>query len=238
MSIFSSLFDRSRDYEDEDVEESVFDMPELHAGMTLEVETAEGEQLFSARVAEAEGTVLTLERLPGALSFRIQDLGTSLTLHGLDNDMNPFYLKGDVQESTRLVCKLKNLKVKPISEHRANFRLRVDAPATMFYPKDRGYDHPEECTLVDISTGGACIESEYLHAEDEVLRLKVKLADYAPMEFLGEVIRVLEIRPGKFRYGFLFAQLNQNELTDLTRTLYNLQTGNRATRVRSEGGHW
>ena len=77
-----------------------------------------------------------------------------------------------------------------------------------------------------------------LHAEDEVLRLRVKLLDYAPMEFLGEVIRVNEYQPGKFRYGFLFAQLKESELTELTRTLYNLQVGNRQTWVRSEEGHW
>ena len=108
----------------------------------------------------------------------------------------------------------------------------------MFYPQDETYSNPEECNLVDISTGGACVESEFLHAEDEVLRLRVKLLDYAPMEFLGEVIRVNEYQPGKFRYGFLFAQLKESELTELTRTLYNLQVGNRQTWVRSEEGHW
>ena len=38
------------------------------------------------------------------------------------------------------------------------------APATMYYRADETLSHPEECVLVDISSGGACIESEYLHA--------------------------------------------------------------------------
>ena len=103
---------------------------------------------------------------------------------------------------------------------------------------DDNRSNPEECTLVDISTGGACIESEYLHAEDEVLRLKVKLEDYIPMEFVGEIIRVVEFSPGRFRYGFLFAQLRESERTDLTRTLYNLQVGNRKPWMRTEEGYW
>lgn len=92
---------------------------------------------------------------------------------------------------------------------------------------------------MDISSGGACIESEFLHAEDEVLRLWVKLRDYVPMEFMGEIIRVVEYQPGKFRYGFLFAQLKESELTELTRTLYNVQVGNVIPRRRSDDtGHW
>ena len=55
---------------------------------------------------------------------------------------------------------------------------------------DERFAHPERCTLVDISTGGCCIATEYLHGEGEVLRLKIKLRDYAPMDFVGEVIRV------------------------------------------------
>ena len=72
-----------------------------------------------------------------------------------------------------------------------------------------------------------------------MLRLWIKLRDYAPMEFMGEIIRVVEYQPGKFRYGFLFAQLKESELTELTRTLYNLQVGNVGPRRRSEDtGHW
>ena len=124
------------------------------------------------------------------------------------------------------------------SEQRHDFRLQLGIPVTMYQCADEARSNPEECTLVDISTGGACIESEYLHAQDEVLRLRVKLLDYAPMEFLGEVIRVCEYQPGKFRYGFLFAQLKERELTELTRTLYNIQIGNRSPWIRSESGHW
>lgn len=166
-------------------------------------------------------------------------MGTSVMIRGFDEQMNQFILKGTVQESTRLVCRVKDLKVRPISEHRQNFRLHVNGPAVLYYPTDETRSNPEECLLVDISSGGACIESEFLHAEDEVLRLWVKLRDYVPMEFMGEIIRVVEYQPGKFRYGFLFAQLKESELTELTRTLYNVQVGNVIPRRRSDDtGHW
>lgn len=239
MGFFSSLLGRSDDYEEYEEEEESGELPKLHTGMTLDVETAEGVPVFTGRLTQFDTSVLTLERLLGGLSLKILEMGTSVVLEGLDEQMMPFYLKATVQESSRVVCRLKDVKVKPIPEHRRDFRLRISVPATMYYPKDTSFGNPEVCTLVDISTGGACVESEYLHGVDEVLRLKVKLEDYAPMEFLGEIIRVSEYQPGKFRYGFLFAQLREKELTELTRTLYNLQAGNRTVWMRSsDQGHW
>jgi len=241
MGFFSSLFGRSgEDQVEESANEASGALPGLYNGMTLDLETAEGRHILTGRLSGYHDgdTTLTLERLPGGLSFEVQEMGTAVTVRGVSQAMTQFFLKGTVQESTRLLCRLKDVKVKPVPEHRHDFRLQLEAPATLYYRADTAFRHPEECTLVDISTGGACIESEYLHAEDEVLWLKTKLLDYAPMEFLGEIIRINEYEPGRFRYGFLFAQLKERELTELTRTLYNIQSGNRATRMRSEEGHW
>lgn len=242
MGFFSNLLGRNYEYEDEDEqEEESGSFPGLHNGMSLTVESSEGDELLTGRLtgyAEGDRT-LTLERLPGGLSFKTRDPGSSVLVRGFDEQMSQFILKGTIQESTRLVCRVKDLKVRPQPESRQNFRLHVNGPAVLYYPTDETRSNPEECTLVDISTGGACIESEFLHAEDEVLRLWVKLRDYAPMEFMGEIIRVVEYQPGRFRYGFLFAQLKESELTELTRTLYNLQVGNLVPRQRSSGtGHW
>ena len=239
MGLFSNRRGRSYDYEYETPDDESEYLPELHNGMTVSVES-EGIELFSGRIAgyTPGDTVMTLERLPRALSFKILDLGASVILRGCDEEMQQFILKGAVQESTRLVCRFKDIRVKPIQESRENFRLMLHTPAELYYMSDDKRTNPEDCTLVNISTGGACLESEYLHAEDEVLRLKVKLQDYVPMEFVGEIIRVLEYEPGRFRYGFLFAQLRESERVELTRTLYNLQVGNRTTWMRTEEGYW
>ena len=238
MGIFSGLIGRSDDNEVEN--DATEELPELHNGMTVTVESGEGVEMFRGRITgyTNRSSVMTLERLPKGLSFRILDIGATMLLRVCDEDMQQFLLKGAVQESTRLVCKFKDLRVKPIDETRESFRLPMRSHAELFYMTDDSHSNPEECTLVDISTGGACLESEYLHAEDEVLRLKVKLEDYVPMEFVGEIIRVVEYKPRKFRYGFLFAQLNETERTELTRTLYNLQVGNRNTFMRTQIGHW
>ena len=114
----------------------------------------------------------------------------------------------------------------------------MNAPISIFYMNDERFERPEACTLVDISTGGCCLQSEYLHGEGEVLRLKVKLEDYVAMDFVGEVIRVIECGPKEFRYGILFAQLKKEEINALTKILFNMQLGNRREHSRSEEGHW
>ena len=241
MGFLSSFFGRSPDTVLEtQAADPAGPLPELYNGMTLDLETPDNQHILTGRLSgyTPGDTTLTIERLPGALSFAVREAGGSVVVRGVNEGMTQFFLKGTVQESTRLMCRLKDVKLKVIAEHRSNFRLQLGIPAELYNRADKGMSNPEACTLVDISTGGACVESEYLHAEDEVLRLKIKLMDYAPMTFLGEIIRVVEYEPGKFRYGFLFAQLKDSELTELTRTLYNLQVGNRSTWMRSAEGHW
>ena len=217
MGFFSSLFKRSDEEEDVDdsMEEEEEGMPKLTKGMKLDVETPEGKHVLTGRVSSySERTdTLVLERVPGGLSLGIQPIGTTVTVRGVNESMEQFCLKGTVEESTRMVCKLKDVRVKPIPENRTDFRLQLNVPVTVYYQADETLGRPEECTLVDISIGGACFESTYLHAMDEVLVMKVKLKDYVPMEFVGEIVRVVEYEPGKFRYGFLFAQLDDAMFT-------------------------
>ena len=240
MGLFSSLF--SGPAEDTRAENSAKEQtaafPDLYDGMTITLLAEDSHPLLTGRLTAFTSSEMTLERLPGWFSFDVFDAGTTVVVRGYNKRMEPFNFTGKIQESSRIVCKLKELEVLPFTEQRYNFRLFTNCPATLYYQADVRREHPEECALVDISTGGACIESEYLHAEDEILQLKVKLEDYKPMDFLGQIIRVTEYTPGKFRYGFLFAQLEEQELTDLTRTLYNIQLGQKRSWSRSESGSW
>ena len=211
---------------------------ELYEGMHLDVMTREGEPLLSGRVTQFTPDTLTLGRLPGELSFKISPVETTVSLSGYDRRLIPLSLSGVVQESGRTVFRLKNLKVEYHSESRDNFRLPFATPVYLYRSDDERQRNPEECTLVNISTGGCCVQSEYVHMEDEVLRIRVKLEDYAPLNFLGQVVRGVEHAPGQFRYGILFAQLTEQEITALNKTLYNLQMGIKQTHVRSEEGHW
>ena len=249
MGIFS-FFSRDEDEEEEELEQEQSSTlvlgrqqesaptGELFEGMRIDVMSKEGDPLLSGRITECSEDNLTLGRLPGELSFKIAPLNTSVSLSGYDKKLIPICLSATVQESGRTVFKVKNLKVESHSESRDTFRLPFNAPVSLYRKDDEHLRNPEHCTLVNISTGGCCVQSEYIHMEDEVLRIRVKLEDYAPLNFLGQIVRCMEHAPGQFWYGILFAQLTEQEITALNKTLYNLQMGIKETRVRGEDGHW
>lgn len=207
-------------------------LPELNIGMTISVTLPDGDRLLTGKLTAFTSTTLTLERLPHALSFKTCGQGEQVYIRGCNQKLMPFIIEGTVEESSRVLFKMKDLRSLPLNEHRDNFRLVLNTPAFLYYPNDTHFQNPEECTLVDISVGGARLQTEFLHAEGEVLNLKVKLEDYVSMDFLGEVIRIQELRSGAFQYGFLFAQLTEDEITTLTKTIYNIQVGSRGLNLR------
>lgn len=252
MGILSFFFRKDEDDEDneellQETEEQPRRAPlqpetspteEVYEGMQLDVKTRDGEPLLTGRVTDFSSDTLTLGRLPGELSFRVAPVETAVSLIGYDKRLMPICLSGVIQESGRTILRLKDLKYEHLTEHRDNFRLPFTAPVSLYRPTDERLRNPEECTLVNISTGGCCVQSEYVHMEDEVLRIRIKLEDYAPLNFLGQVVRGVEYAPGQYRYGILFAQLTEQEITALNKTLYNLQMGIKRTHIRSEEGHW
>lgn len=213
-------------------------LPELNVGMAVEVMEESGQSLNSGLITEYKDREVTIGRKPGALSFKLSEIGSTLFIRGCDSRMTQFYLRARVLESTRTTIKLGELEPEVRDNHRGNFRLAINAPISIYYLNDERMERPEKCILVDISTEGCCIQSEYLHGEGEVLHLKVKLDEYVAMDFIGEVIRVNDCGANGFRCGILFAQLKKDEIENLTKMLFNIQLGNRREHSRSETGHW
>jgi len=206
--------------------------------MTIEVLDEKKRTLNNGTVTSASSNGFTMGRLPGGLSFKICEPGTAVFIRGCDDKLMQFFLRAKVAESTRVLMRLTDLETEVHENLRSSFRLKVDVPISIYYITDERMERPEKCTLVDISTGGCCFMSQYLHGEGEVLRLKIKLEEYVAMDFVGEVIRVDECGPNEFRCGVLFAQLKPEETNALTKTLFNMQLGIRREHSRSEGGSW
>ncbi len=243
MSFFKNLFSKNKETPQSPAPAAqksgiAQELPELAEGMSLDVVTESGKLMLSGRISTISGTSLTLERLPGWLSFETCNVGDKVSVRGFTRQMIAFNLTGTVQESTRMVFGVKNLKVQHVTNQRMSFRLPVNTEAAMFREDDEHLSRPEECILVDISTGGACVETDYIHSEEEVIQLRFKLEDYPVMVFLGQIVRGAEYTSGRYRYGVLFAQPKPEELTTLTRTLYNIQTGNRKEWSRGMEGTW
>lgn len=247
MGLFSSLFQKEKEpaktTTQTDIEPGTKREPtgstsgNLTNGMRIDVTLKDGDYLLTGRVLELTQTTATLGRLPGELSFKTCPLNAEVRLSGYDKRLVPIFLNAVVEESNRTVFKVKDMKAEVHDETRENFRLPPTAPAFLYRKDDDHYRHPEDCQLVNISTGGCCVESEYVHSEDEVVRIRIKLEEYSPFNHIGQIVRCTE-RNGKFQYGILFAQLTEQEITSLNRMLFNLQMGMRQTLMKAEEGHW
>jgi len=245
MGLLSSLFaGRAQDAPEEapvrepEKKESTSEFPSLRSGMELDISRQDGQPLLSGKITDVSPAGVTLERKPGQFAFEVCELGATVYIRGYNPDATPFDLKGIVEEASRIRYRIKDLSKVSHSEHRNNFRLFMSAPVTLYYEEDEHFQNPENCELVNISAGGACVQSEYIHGDGEILRLKVQIDDYTPMTFLCQVIRVDEPKPNIFRYGLLFAQLTDQETSALTRMLFNIQTGNKKLHMRVQYGHW
>ncbi len=253
MGFLSSLFSgRSKDEEEdeeleleEEVEEETekpsVPPPKLAKGMTVNVTLSDGKPLLSGRIESFTGTAMSIERNTGQFAFNTCEVGSLVYLRGYGAEGTvPIDLKGKVETSQSIILKVKDIEVIPYDEHRSNFRLTIEAPVNLYYEEDTKLQNPEKCKLVNISTGGALIESEYIHTEGEILQMRVQLEDYVPMSFMCQILRVDEPQPGVFRYGVLFAKLEEREVTNLTRVLFNIQVGNRKMNARNRNGpgHW
>lgn len=109
------------------------------------------------------------------------------------------------------------------SENRKSFRVPVNLPAIIYRRKDKGYQNPERCILVDIGVGGACVKSEYRYAKNEILNLRIKLGNYRGISLLGQVIRITEMEFRQYRYGILFAQVWDSEHIRLSNILSRMR---------------
>lgn len=213
------------------------ELPDLRREMSVEILGEDGQVMFSGVITECSRREITIGRRPGGLSFKPCEIGSGVVIQGRDSKMAQFYLRAVVAESSRIHIRLKDLVQEVRDDLRDTFRLAVNTPITIFYYDDEYGQLPMDCTLVDISTGGCCISSEQFYEDGQVLRIRIKLENYAPMDLVGEVIRVTERGPTDYSYGILFAQLDKREQDILTRTLLNMQVGDRVEHSRVNG-HW
>lgn len=239
MGLLSFL--RGRTDDGEDVRSEAPAMPEMFKGMALNVTLQSGGALMTGQLADRTEDSVTISRVTGQISLPVCQPGTAVVVRGYGSGTRPFDLKGIVRSSSRILCTVNNLELIPFNEQRSSFRLPLSIPVSLYLEDDKRLQNPEGCMLVNISTGGACVESEYAHGEGEIIRMRVKIEDYSPMAFLGEIIRVEEVpQRNIFRYGILFAQLDPQETSTLTKILFNVQVGNKRAHSRNrEGpGYW
>lgn len=207
--------------------------PALAVGMQLDLLDEENIVLFSARLTSFSLGELVLERIPGAVSFPILERGSSVRVRGYGRKMEPLNITATITEATLVLYRLSNPALLPYVNYRQSARQPLSVPAALYQLEDTRLHRPQECLVLDISTGGARITSGYCYCEGDVYRLWVELVKGGGhMAFPSKIVRVKALKNGRFEYGLLFAQLTQRQIGDLDRDIKLVQ-GQQALRLKS-----
>jgi len=100
-----------------------------------------------------------------------------------------------------------------------------DATVTMFSGLEIG---EKPCRLLNISVGGARIESEYRYHENDKFLLKVQLLEDRPESAIFcQVLRIIEGNGYKYQYGCQFIELTEEDQEKITQNIFAAQLAER-----------
>lgn len=219
---------------EEDLQESVqASHPAFDPEMPVDVMENYSTVLLSGKLAGTGYESLTIERIAGKMSFTILKPGTSVLVRGYDSEMEPFTLRAVVTNSTLTECSVGRLEPLAHENNRKSVRYPLSPPASIYAIEDTAFHTPQECQLMNISTGGACIVSTYAYEMGQPLRLRVELIKGGGhTSYQSQVVRITPQEGGGFAYGLLFAQLDKRKMNELQRDIDTIQAEARR-RVRA-----
>ena len=150
--------------------------PRLSKNAVLTILDADFRVIGQGRVDRFDTNEITLMRLPGVLTMPVVCVGDVLYLQGENEDEKIYTLEVTVSEASRLYitgCKLNPVEM----EHkRAYTRYVINRQAEVIHGTGK-QTVTQVCDLIDISMGGAKIESNVEYPMDKILRLRVELYD-------------------------------------------------------------
>lgn len=223
MSILSSLFSTRAKNEMTDMEWQETQEPEakgLAAGTLLKVFTG-GKLLSIGSIRSIGSENLAIVRQPGQQELKVCKIGEEVCATNL-NDVLPYIyvMRGTVAESTGEELQIVNMKTTRYENQRSSSRLMLDTPVLIYNQEDtqlksvKGIGH-----VVNIGTGGVCVQTKSVHQEGDSLQLKINFKRHGFMVLPGQVVRVDYQDTNVYQYGVCFQCLTSQDKEDLERAL-------------------
>lgn len=193
----------------------------LKPDVMLMVYREQGNNL-SCKLKSRKSNNIIVERRNQALDFPICEIGETVRVRGFDG-VEPFYFTGTVSLSTPEQCGVNGLLLNDEHQKRRDFRYEYRTDILVYETADTTMKGIKKCTLVNISSSGACFESDTTFFQNIPLNMIVGyLGEVDATTLTGEIVRK-ENSGGRFRYGFQFVK-NDNKLLDqLIQTLHDIE---------------
>lgn len=210
------LFDLLKKTSEEDIREL-----EIYSGMQVIVETFDGNMLFAAKLQDPQKNKAELYQYSAADDIQDMEIAAvPVKIRGYNDwERKAVFMEGNMIPIQKHIWQVEDLIITRIENERASFRLSTDIPATV--TADDGMNEGEKaCTLLNISVGGASIESEYRYYKGDRFLLKARLIEDRPISVMYcEVLRVVEKAVSRFEYGCRFIELTEADQEEITQNI-------------------
>lgn len=226
MSLFSLL--GKKEIKEPSYAEKTAEGIKIRSGMRVEVVSDAGQLLFVAMLLGVHGKKGELHQYSEyKIAQDAEPLRVSIRGY-IDYAKKAVYMEGTITPGSDQIWQVEDLNVVKIANERAFFRLDtdIDAAVTMFSGAEMG-ERP--CKLLNVSVGGAYIESQYRYYTGDKFLLKFKLLEDRPTSLMYcQVVRAEETKDAKYRYGCQFLELTEKDQTLFTQNIFEIQCQKRA----------
>ncbi len=201
----------------------------VYSHMRVEVTTTDGQMLFVAKLMYPSGTTAELHQYSEVeiplLKDRSEMEPLPVHIRGYhDRLRKAVYMEGMITPAPKHVWLVAHLNISKLGNDRAFFRLDTDLEATATTFGSAGGVRP--CRLLNISVGGARIQSEHRYYEGDKFLLNVQLLeDRDPSIMFCQVLRVIkgEEEGAPWQYGCQFLELNEADQDKIIENIFAAQ---------------
>lgn len=197
---------------------------EIYSGMRVEVSSEDGRMFLVARLIGLRGDHAQLKpATEGSLLTTVEE-PVPVTLRGYSSRENKaVIMKCTVRSGGKDLWQAEHLSLIKRVNDRAFFRMGTSLPGKLA-PLGQLSGAAEDCRLVNISVGGACISTGIRHNIGDKFLLWSKLTpDSAAIQVTCQIVRINERKYGSFEYGCRFLNLGEAEEERLLQIIFAMQ---------------
>lgn len=202
---------------------------ELYSGMRVEVTSDDGRMFLVAVLTGLRGDRAQLKpAIEGSLLTTLEE-PILVTLRGYSSkEKKAVILKCTVRSGGKNLWQAEHLSLIKRSNDRAFFRMGTSLTGKMA-PVGQMDGPAEECRLLNISVGGACVSTGVRHNIGDKYLLWARLTrDSEPIQVVCQIVRINERRHGSFEYGCRFLDLSETEEERILQIIFAMQRQGRS----------
>lgn len=202
---------------------------EIYSGMQVIVKALDGKMLFIAKLQNPQGNTAELYQYSSTDKFQnIEILPIPVKLRGYsDCKKKAVFMEANLFPLHEHTWQLDDLVITKIENERAYPRFSTDI-AAVATAAGGTKEREQACKILNISVGGACIQTEYRYHKGDRFLLKARLIEDRPLSVMYcEVLRIAEKEQDgyRFEYGCRFLELTEADQEELTQTIALLSAG-------------